>query len=85
MVSFCINIILDPKKRQLWLKVWFSKVEKAESENYEFFEVTEEDEVDINGVLDNCYNSGNDSQTKNSKACQEHNSDGLSPNASLQL
>jgi len=33
----------EPKKRQVWLKVWFSKLEEAESLNSGFFEVEEED------------------------------------------
>jgi len=33
----------EPKNRQAWLKVWFDKLEQAELENYEVFELTEED------------------------------------------
>ena len=40
-------MILEPKKRQLWLKVWFNKLEKAESENSNFFELLEEEEPDL--------------------------------------
>jgi len=36
----------EPKKRQVWLKVWFSQLEAAELENYEAFELTEENEHD---------------------------------------
>ena len=43
--------IAEPKHRQAWLKVWFDKLEQAELENYEVFEVTEEnDEELINDV-----------------------------------
>ena len=38
--------IPEPKKRQVWLKVWFSQLEAAELENYEAFELTEENEHD---------------------------------------
>lgn len=49
------KMISEPKKRQLWLKVWFNKLEKAESENGDFFELLEEDELDShNHALDNC-------------------------------
>ena len=34
---------LEPKKRQMWLKVWFSKLEEAENLNCGIFEVEEED------------------------------------------
>eukprot|EP00093_Oithona_nana_P012496 12496.XXX_828528_829304_1 [CDS] Oithona nana genome sequencing. len=34
----------EPKKRQVWLKVWFSQLEAAELENYDAFEVAEEHE-----------------------------------------
>ena len=34
----------DPKKRQMWLKVWFSTLEAAETENAAAFEVEEEEE-----------------------------------------
>jgi len=37
----------DPKKRQVWLKVWFSQLEAAELENYEAFELTEEHDEDV--------------------------------------
>ena len=39
--------ILEPKHRQAWLKVWFDKLEQAELENYEVFEVTEENDEEI--------------------------------------
>jgi len=42
---------LDPKKRQIWLKVWFDKLENAEMKNGEFFEVSEEVENDEMGQL----------------------------------
>jgi len=41
----------EPKKRQVWLKVWFSQLEAAELENYEAFELTEENEQE-NDVID---------------------------------
>ena len=48
-------MISEPKKRQLWLKVWFNKLEKAESENGDFFELLEEDELEShNHTLNNC-------------------------------
>jgi hypothetical protein len=31
----------------MWLKVWFSKLEAAELENYGAFEVTEEEDEDV--------------------------------------
>ena len=34
----------DPKKRQMWLKIWFSTLEAAEEENSEAFEFKEEEE-----------------------------------------
>lgn len=37
----------EPKNRQAWLKVWFDKLEQAELENYEVFEVTEEDDEEL--------------------------------------
>merc|ERR1712020_878614 len=37
----------DPKKRQVWLKVWFSQLQAAEIENYDAFEVTEEKDDDL--------------------------------------
>lgn len=40
----------DPKKRQVWLKVWFSQLEAAELENYEAFELTEENEHEIDVI-----------------------------------
>ena len=39
-----INCFSEPKKRQVWLKVWFSQLEAAELENYDAFEVAEEHE-----------------------------------------
>ena len=49
------KLISEPKKRQLWLKVWFNKLEKAESENSDFFELLEEDELEFhNHALNNC-------------------------------
>ena len=45
-IDVVISLILftEPKKRQVWLKVWFSQLEAAELENYEAFELTEENE-----------------------------------------
>jgi hypothetical protein len=45
-IDIAISLILftEPKKRQVWLKVWFSQLEAAELENYEAFELTEENE-----------------------------------------
>lgn len=37
----------DPKKRQVWLKVWFTQLEAAELENYEAFELAEEEDDDV--------------------------------------
>ena len=34
----------DPKKRQMWLKIWFSSLEEAEEINQEAFEVDEEED-----------------------------------------
>ncbi len=34
----------EPKKRQMWLKVWFSTLEKAEAANGDAFEVDEAEE-----------------------------------------
>ncbi len=34
----------EPKKRQLWLKIWFSTLEKAEAKNGDAFELDEEEE-----------------------------------------
>lgn len=34
----------DPKKRQMWLKIWFSTLEAAEEENQSAFEVDESEE-----------------------------------------
>ena len=42
----------EPKKRQVWLKVWFSQLEAAELENYDAFELTEENEHDLENVID---------------------------------
>ena len=54
-VQGCINFLFsDPKKRQLWLKVWFDKLEKAESTNANDFELSEEDEFEANCMLENC-------------------------------
>ena len=54
-VQGCINVLIsDPKKRQLWLKVWFDKLEKAESTNANDFELSEEDEFEANCMLENC-------------------------------
>ena len=39
--------ISEPKNRQAWLKVWFDKLEQAELENYEVFEVTEENDEEL--------------------------------------
>ena len=49
-----ISLILftEPKKRQVWLKVWFSQLEAAELENYDAFELTEENEHDLENVID---------------------------------
>ena len=38
----------------MWLKVWFNKLEKAESENSDFFELLEEEELDAHRMLNNC-------------------------------
>ena len=54
-VQGCMNFLFsDPKKRQLWLKVWFDKLEKAESTNANDFELSEEDEFEANCMLENC-------------------------------
>ena len=34
----------------MWLKVWFSQLEAAELENYEAFELTEENETETNVI-----------------------------------
>jgi len=39
-------LLRDPLKRQVWLKVWFSTLEKAETENrFVDFDETEEDDL----------------------------------------
>ena len=53
------SIFPDPKKRQIWLKIWFDKLEAAELINSSFFEVMEEDEDDLDDDDDNFYNSRN--------------------------
>jgi len=35
---------MQPKKRQMWLKVWFTELEDAEKVNWEYFEMEEENE-----------------------------------------
>jgi len=35
---------MQPKKRQMWLKVWFTELEVAEKINWGYFEMEEEDE-----------------------------------------
>jgi len=41
----------DPRKRQVWLKVWFSALEAAELENYDAFELTEENDNEESDVI----------------------------------
>ena len=42
----------DPKKRQMWLKIWFSTLEEAEEVNQGAFELNEEEEEEfLNGLL----------------------------------
>lgn len=44
----------EPKKRQMWLKIWFAKLEAAETENngaFEFEEEADDDEVDQDTVF----------------------------------
>ena len=36
----------------MWLKVWFSQLEAAELENYDAFELTEENENELENVID---------------------------------
>ena len=65
-------IISEPKKRQLWLKVWFSKLEIAESENGDFFEVTEEEveeeeDTDMIHCKSNCDIPDQDTSVERSK------------------
>ena len=55
MIPLLTNNISDPKKRQIWLKIWFDKLEAAELTNSHYFEVTEEDELDDDEVSSTFY------------------------------
>ena len=78
-------IISEPKKRQLWLKVWFSKLEIAESENGDFFEVTEEEEeeegTDMIPCKSNCDIPEQDTSVERSKIFPQDDASMLKTNS----
>ena len=59
-------IFPDPKKRQIWLKIWFDKLEAAELINSSFFEVMEEDEDDLDEDDDDNFYNGRNFSTNSS-------------------